>query len=158
MQPAAIRPIRISRTSAIVLKGIPDEVFPLFGPIREREWAPGWDPTIIYPSGVLAEAQMVFTARPHHADEGESTWTVSSYDPGHGFIEYTVFAPGRLWTIAIRCQSGRAERTTEAEVTYTYTGVTDGGRRRNEAALERLFHRDLKDWEEQINCSLEGRG
>ena len=157
MEPAAIRPIRISRTSAIVLQGMPDEVFPLFGPIREREWAPGWDPTIIYPGGVLAEAQMVFTARSHHADEGESTWTISRYDPGHGFIEYTVFVPGRLWTIAIRCEPGRADRTTRAEVTYTYTGVTEEGRRLNEAALERMFHRDLNDWEEQINGTLEDR-
>ena len=137
---------------------MPDEVFPLFGPIREREWAPGWDPTIIYPGGVLAEAQMVFTARSHHADEGESTWTISRYDPGHGYIEYTVFAPGRLWTIAIHCRPGEAEHTTRAEVTYTFTGVTDEGRRLNEAALDRMFQRDLKDWEEQINGSLKGWG
>jgi hypothetical protein len=157
MQAAAIGPIRISRTRSIILKGTPDEVFPLFGPIREKEWAPGWDPTIIYPSGVLAEVHMVFTARSHDADEGEATWTISNYDPKHRSIEYTVFAPGRLWTIAIRCGPGPAERTTRVEVTYTYTGVTDRGRRLNEAALERMFHRDLEDWEEQINRMLDGR-
>ena len=157
MQSAAISPIRISRTRAIVLRGTPDEVFPLFGPIREQEWAPGWAPSIIHPSGVLAEAHMVFTARSHDADEAECTWTISTYDPEHGSIEYTVFAPGRLWTIAIRCGLGPADRTTRAEVTYTYTGVTDRGRHLNEVALERMFHRDLKDWEEQINGTLEGR-
>ncbi|MCX6071409.1 MAG: hypothetical protein NTU91_11225 [Chloroflexi bacterium] len=157
MQSAAISPVRISRTRAIVLRGMPDEVFPLFGPIREQEWAPGWAPTIIHPSGVLAEAHMVFTARSHDADEAECTWTISTYDPEHGSIEYTVFAPGRLWTIAIRCHPGQADRTARAEVTYTYTGVTDRGRRLNEAALERMFHRDLKDWEEQINRTLDGR-
>jgi len=157
MEPAAIRPIRISRTSAIVLQGMPDEVFPLFGPIREREWAPGWDPTIIYPGGVLAEAHMVFTTRTHDADEAEATWTISAYDPEHGSIEYTVFTPGRLWTVAICCRPGHADRTTRAEVTYTYTGVTDRGQHLNEAALERMFGRDLRDWEEQINGTLEGR-
>jgi hypothetical protein len=157
MQAATISPIRISRTSAIVLNGIPSEVFPLFGPIREKEWAPGWDPTIIYPNGVLAEAHMVFTSRLRDADQAESTWTISTYDPQGGFIEYTVFAPGRLWTIAIRCRPGQADRTTRAEVTYTYTGLTDSGRRLNEAALECMFHCDLKDWEEQVNCLLEGR-
>jgi hypothetical protein len=157
MQAAAISPIRISRTRTIVLRGTLDEVFPLFGPIREKEWAPGWDPTIIYPIGVLAEAHMVFTARSHHADEAESTWMISTYDPEHGSIEYTVFAPGRVWTIAIRCSPGQANRTTRTEVTYTYTGVTGRGRRLNEAALERMFHRDLKDWADQINDTLEDR-
>jgi len=154
MQASAIGPVRISQTRTIVLGGTPDEVYPLFGPIREKEWAPGWDPTIIYPIGAPVEVHMVFTARSHGADE--STWTISTYDPDHGFIEYTVFAPGRLWTITIRCGTGQADGTTRAEITYTYTGVTDEGRRLNEAALVRIFHRDLKDWEEQIDRALDG--
>lgn len=39
---------RISRTSTITLNGPLGEVFPLFGPVREKEWAAGWEPRVLY--------------------------------------------------------------------------------------------------------------
>lgn len=39
---------RISRTSTITLNSSLETVFPLFGPVKEMEWAEGWQPEIIY--------------------------------------------------------------------------------------------------------------
>ena len=37
---------------------------------------------------------------------------------------------------------------------YTYTGLTEKGNATNEKALETMYRRDLKDWEEAINHYL----
>jgi hypothetical protein len=145
---------RITRTSEITLNGKLKEVFPLFGPIRERDWAPGWAPNMIYPQGSLIEEHMVFTTQSHHGHEPDSTWTVSKYDPGASTVEYTVFAPERLWLIQIRCRETNSGEQTLAEITYTFTGLTNSGNHTNKKALEIMFKHDLKDWEEQINHYL----
>jgi hypothetical protein len=146
---------RISRTSVITLKAPLKEVFPLFGPLREKDWAAGWEPQVLYLAADFVEEHMVFRTPSHHEHEPEFTWTVSKYRPDQAFVEYTVFTPERLWWIAIQCREGDAAGTTGAEITYTYTGLTERGNRLNERALEMMFHRELKDWEEAINYYLE---
>jgi hypothetical protein len=80
---------------------------------------------------------------------------VSRYSPEEAFIEYTVFAPGRLWWIAIQCSESAEGERTRAEITYTYTGLTEEGNAANERALAEMYRRDLEDWEEAINHYLE---
>jgi hypothetical protein len=80
---------------------------------------------------------------------------VSKYAPDRALIEYTVFTPERLWTITIRCREGVLNQTTEAEITYTYTGLTELGNAINERALEGMYAHDLRDWELTINHYLE---
>ena len=145
---------RISRTSAITLNAPLTKVFPLFGPIKEKEWTAGWEPEVLYSTTGLVEEHMVFKTRSHHEHEPDFTWTVSKYHPEQAFIEYTVFAPERLWWITIKCREGKRRETTEAEITYTYTGLTERGNAINQKALETMFRRDLKDWEEEINHYL----
>ncbi len=147
---------RVSRTSTITLNAPLERVFPLFGPIREREWAAGWDPQILYSTTDLVEEHMVFKTPSHHGHgEPDYTWTVSKYLPDQALIEYTVFAPERLWWITIQCREDIVGETTKAEIAYTYTGLTEKGNAINERALEAMYRRDLKDWEEAINHYLE---
>jgi hypothetical protein len=79
---------------------------------------------------------------------------VSKYAPDRALIEYTVFTPERLWTITIRCREGSLDQTTEAEITYAYTGLTALGNVINERALQSIYAHDLRDWEEAINHYL----
>lgn len=147
---------RISRTSDITLNAPPREVFPLFGPIREKEWAAGWDPQIIFSSSELVEEHMVFQTPSHHG-HGESgyTWTVSKYDQTQGLIEYTVFSSERIWWITIQCSEEILDQSTRAEITYTYVGLTGLGNAINEKAMQVMFAHDLRDWEAAINHYLE---
>src|ERR1035438_2564551 len=46
----------------------PSVVFPLFGPIRESEWSPHWNPTMLYPPDRVQKAGSVFTTREHDQD------------------------------------------------------------------------------------------
>ncbi len=152
---SASRSERISRTNVITLNAPLKRVFPLFGPIREKEWAAGWEPKVLYLTTDFVEEHMVFKTQSHLGHEPDFTWTVSKYRPDQAFIEYTVFAPERLWWITIQCREGIGGETTKAEITYTYTGLTEKGNATNEKALETMYHRDLKDWEEAINHYLE---
>ncbi len=146
---------RISKTSVITLNASLSTIFPLFGPIREKEWASGWNPQLIYSMNALVEEHMIFRTRSHHEHEPDSIWTVSKYNPDQSFIEYTVFTPERLWWITIQCREGITADTTEAEITYTYSGLTDNGNAINTRALETMYHHDLRDWEASINHYLE---
>ena len=146
---------RVSKTSTITLNASLERVFPLFGPIREIEWAEGWQPELVYgPAGSVAE-HMVFKTQAHSHGEPDYVWTVSKYAPDQALIEYTVFTPERLWTITIQCWQAAAAPTTQAEITYTYTGLSEHGNVLNARALQAMYAHDLKDWEAAINFYLE---
>ena len=147
---------KITRTASIRLNATFDVVFPLFGPVREMDWAHGWDPTIIYSKADNIEERMVFQTHAHIQDEeGPYTWTVSKYVPDAGQIEYTVFDLARIWWINIECQAIEAESICQAQITYTYIGLNPDGDERNKLALAAMFQHGLKDWELAINHFLE---
>lgn len=145
---------RISRTATITLQGPIATVFPLFGPIEEKKWEDGWDPLILYPETGELEEGMVFATRGHADEEPTYTWLVSKYDPANRAIQYTVSTQNRCWTISIHCRASSGTQT-QATVRYTYTGLTPLGNDLNERAMEKMYEKDLKDWEEAINHYLQ---
>lgn len=150
--PMKFIPERIQQCAVITLNGSIDKVFPLFGPVREMEWAEGWNPEIIYPKDKLVEEHMIFRTK-GHADEEYYTWVVSQFNPDQHQIEYTVSTPDRVWFIRIQCAPDGPR--TKASIGYTYTGITAAGNDRNREALKKMYARDLKDWEEAINYYLQ---
>jgi hypothetical protein len=147
------KPERISRSATFTANGKIENIFPLFGPIQESEWAAGWEPEILYRSGedVLVEEHMMFQTI-GHAEEGKYLWVITQYRPEKYLVEYTVSTHERVWFIRVECES--AGKNTHVQVSYTYTGLTVEGNRENERALQRMFAHDLKDWEEAINYYL----
>lgn len=148
---------RISRTNSITLNAPTAKVFPLFNPVKEKEWAAGWEPRFLAESTQNQDVgeRMVFkTQSPHGHDEIDYIWTISKYLPDQKFIEYTVFTSERLWWITIQCHDDIPNHTTNAEITYTFTGLTDKGNAINERALQVMYAHDLKDWEKAINHYL----
>lgn len=146
--------MRISKTRLIILYGSLDEVFPLFGPVKEKEWADGWNPEVIFSISNFVEEKMVFKTKPFFSDEDDYTWIISKYQPEQTFIEYLVFTQERLWFISIKCVEESAKKT-KAEITYTFTGLTKKGNGLNEEALKKMYSQNLKDWEKAINFYLE---
>ena len=140
---------RVSRSATIMLNAKIDEVFPLFGPIREMEWAEGWNPEIIYSIDPLVEEGMIFRTS---GNEEAYIWVLSKYSPDDHFVEYTVHTSARIWFIRVVCKS--AGDKTSARVTYTYTALTEAAIEQNRKALSKMFEYDLKDWEEAINTYL----
>jgi len=155
MTTSTFRAQRISKTATITLKAPLDKVFHLFDPIGEKEWAAGWDPQMLYPGSDLVEEHMVFKTPSHGHHESEYIWTVSKYLSEQGLIEYMVHTPERVWWITIQCRADSPGESTTAEITYTYTGLTEIGNALNERALRAMYAHDLKDWEKAINTYLE---
>ena len=98
---------------------------------------------------------MVFKKKSHGHGEPNYTWTVSKYSTEQSLVEYTVFTSERIWFITIKCREGAPARTTEAEITYTYIGLSENGNAINEKALQSMYSRGLNDWQEAINHYLE---
>lgn len=145
---------RISKTRNIRLNAPLETIFPLFGPIKEKEWAFGWEPQMLHSTDNLVNEHMIFKTTANHRHEADYMWIVSKYLPESALIEYTVFTPERLWWITIQCSTGRESQTTEAEITYTFSGLSEQGNLINEKALEFMYRHDLKDWEDAINYYL----
>jgi hypothetical protein len=147
----AFQPLRISNSAEIILNAPVDVVYPLFGAIREREWAFGWEPEIIFSSSGDMELHMIFRTRsPLH--EEHFIWTVTQHRSQDHLVEYLVTAQGRCWFVTVVCREGQDK--TIATVTYSYTGFTVVGHQRNEAAMQKMFALNLSDWEEAINYYL----
>ena len=147
----------VSRTSTIRLNGPLVEVFPLFGAVREKEWAEGFDIRLVYSTTGLLDEHMVFQNKTEYpGEESDKTWVVSRYEPGSAFVEYTVFTSARLYWISIRCAEEAGGQATMAKVTYTFTALTNAGEALIERAARDMFAQDLKDWESAINAYLAG--
>lgn len=80
----------------------PIEVLPLFGPVRESDWAPTWKPEFIYPAGGSnTQEGTVFTTGGR--DHGTSVWILVEYSAEHNTVRYAVVSPEES-TMEIRVQ------------------------------------------------------
>ncbi len=143
---------RIERSASFLVKAPIEKTFPLFGPIREKEWAAGWEPQVIYSEHPEVEEHMIFKTAGNNPEEKEYVWVVAQYKPAEFFIEYQVSTHQRIWFITVKCKP--QQENTLVSVTYSYTGLTDIGNRINQESLAKMFAHDLRDWEEAINFYL----
>lgn len=143
---------RIERSASFVAEAEVDKVFPLFGPIREKEWTTGWNPEIIYSSNPEVEEHMIFKTAGTNSLEKEYVWALTQYKPGDFFVEYLVSTSNRMWFITVTCTP--QNKRTKVTVRYRYTSLNDIGIQLNQTALDKMFSEDLKDWAEAINFFL----
>jgi hypothetical protein len=116
---------RERRSISFTVKGKPDAVFPLFGPVRESEWDPAWQPEFIHPSdGTQSHDGAVFIVR---KGGRESIWVMRRYDAKQRELEYVRVTPGYVVAeveVSIAPAAGGQSRAT---VTYRYTALSDEG-------------------------------
>lgn len=145
---------KVSKTATILLNGSIENVFPLFNPIEEQKWEPAFIPQFIYPSDETVQEGMSFKTG-GHGDETEYLWIITKYDQSKHLIQYLVSTSNRYWTITVKCsESGDKSAPTSANITYTYYALNETGIQMNSKSLERMYSRELKDWEEAINTYL----
>ncbi len=114
----------VVRSAVLMLNAPPEVVFPLFGPVREAEWSPGWEPTLLYAASSLGEGKgTVFTTA--HPGQPDTVWIIAEWDAARRVVEYARVAPGdHAAQIRIECEPGPDSATTRARVTYTLTALT----------------------------------
>ncbi len=143
-----VPPVRVERTFTQKIDATPGEVFPLLCPVRETEWAQGWNPTTIYSNSGLAEPDCVFLTRDGHL---ESVWAITQYDPQKLFLQMLKVTPGvtvAKITVALRAN---AENGTDATVTYAYTALSSAGEIFVQGFTESFYGEFMRHWEADLN-------
>ena len=142
------------REQSFVLKlnGSVREVTPLFGPVREAEWAPTWKPRFIHPPTGEQREGAVFTAP--SVDGKERLWLLTTYDIEQGQVEYVVLAPGFTANqIKIRVVPD-GENRCQATVTYRHSAVGPDGNHEVEKLDAHWAEQQKVHWESAINGLL----
>lgn len=143
---------RITRTYNQKLDASPDKVFPLLCPVREAEWAEGWNYTLVYTDSGVAEDNCIFLT-PH---EGEQTtvWVMTRHDPTAYEVEFTTFTPGNRTGRTRIHLSDNGDGTTSAHLSYTFTALSEAGNHFVERYTEAHFQREMRHWEQAMNHYL----
>ncbi|MEO8288022.1 MAG: hypothetical protein ABI670_16460 [Chloroflexota bacterium] len=141
---------RVSRSASFTLAATRSVVFPLFGPDREGDWAADWNPEPVYPPYIAAEERAVF--KTYHSEE--AIWVMTRLVPEEGMVQYTTFrANDRVGQITVRVSE--AGSGSHVEVTYTFTALSDRGRKHIAHFTERHYREMIAEWEGAISHFLE---
>jgi len=153
----AVTPAVEQRTKSftIALNGSVADVTPLFGPVREAEWAPDWSPRFIHPAEGVQREGVVFTTA--SSDGKDRVWLLTTYDVGNGRVEYVVVTLAFTANeIKIRVVADGEQRC-KATITYRRSALTPEG---NEevAKLDAQWAEEQRiHWEQAINEALAKR-
>jgi hypothetical protein len=134
----------------IDLEAAPAVVLPLFGPVREAEWAHGWSPVMLYPSDGRQLAGSVFTTDDKST---EVVWIMTRFDERALEVGYVQVLP-KVWAgeILIRLKESGHGRT-QATFTYRRTALSPGADHGVEA-FGQHFPQQREHWQNAINQRL----
>lgn len=145
-------PEQRTQSFTIRLNGSVADVTPLFGPVREAEWAPDWSPRFIYPAKGAQREGAVFTTTT--AQGTDRVWLLTTYDVTNGRVEYVVMTPALTANeIKIRVVPDGEEHC-NATITYRRSALAPEG---NEevAKLDAHWAEEQRvHWETAINKAL----
>jgi hypothetical protein len=141
----------VSHTATIRLNRPVDKVFPLFGPVRESDWAPGWSPELIYPTNTDVAEGMVFKVE---GETGLGFWVITRYDPGQHTVAYVNLTPGHMVNrILIACSSAGDE--TDATITYWHVALDERGNDFVQHMDAPAYAAKMAHWQQAIKYRLE---
>ncbi|HZX68502.1 MAG TPA: hypothetical protein VFE70_06435 [Candidatus Elarobacter sp.] len=124
-----------------------DRSFPMFDPVNEARWVPGWRPALLGEARVAAG--LVFTTEDDH---GRTAWLLDRYDVRACELRYVVARPTTLTTIDIAVVAD-GPRASIATVTYTRTALEPAAAGAVEEFI-RHFSLEAPHWESAINAAL----
>ena len=145
------RPRRITRSCVQTIQGTPEEIFPLYCPVKEARWCEGWDPIVVYSESGVVEPDCVFITRD---GEVESVWFVTEYDFKTGLVEMIKHTPGETFVKLNIALESVSARTTRAAITYSYTSLGETGDKVLEAFTEESYATMMQAWETAMNHYL----
>jgi hypothetical protein len=145
------QPNTVSRSYTQTISRPPDEVFPLLCPVREAEWVNGWDPRLVLTESGFAEEGCIFVTPGLPQD---AVWIMTDVDPDALHLEIIKVIPGVVvGRIDIQLRAEGDEETL-ADVTYTYTAVSDYGDQMLLEFTPEHFRAFMETWENEINHFL----
>ena len=141
-----------AQSFTIGLNGSVADVTPLFGPVREAEWAPDWSPRFIHPAQGVQREGVVFTTT--SGDGRDRLWLLTTYDLRNGRVEYVVITPAFTASeIKIRVLSD-GERHSRATITYRRSALAPEGNTEVAKLDAHWAEQQRIHWETAINEAL----
>jgi hypothetical protein len=141
-----------AQSFTIALNGSVADVTPLFGPVREAEWAPDWSPRFIHPAQGVQREGVVFTTT--SGDGRDRLWLLTTYDLRNGRVEYVVITPAFTASeIKIHVLSD-GERHSRATITYRRSALAPQGNTEVAKLDAHWAEQQRIHWETAINEAL----
>lgn len=143
---------QIARVGTLHLAAAPERVFPLFTPLGESLWSPGWAPEMLSPASGEPEVGSVFITE--HDQQPTGIWVMTHYAPEQGMIGYARVIPSvTAGIIRVECEQEQPT-TTRATVTYLLTALSEAGNTVLAEFTEAYYQRWMASWEHAINYYL----
>jgi hypothetical protein len=142
---------RITREFRQTIHGTPAQAFPLLCPVRERDWAEGWECAVLHSECGFAEQGAVFTT-PHHG-ESETVWVITGYDSPRR-ITFVRVTPGETAVDIAIDVAPLGDNESTVDIRYTYTSLGPLGDKRLAAITEEAWRADMEFWERGMNHYL----
>jgi hypothetical protein len=141
-----------TQSFTIALKASVAEVTPLFGPVREAEWAPSWAPRFFHPpEGAQREGVVFATAT---SNGNERVWLLTAYDVKQGRVEYVFVTPGfSANEIEIQVVAD-GDRQCKATIRYRHSALSPEGNEEVEKLDTHWAQQQRIHWETAINSVL----
>ena len=122
-------------------------VFPLFSPLGERSWVPGWNPEIVHPPEAEWEEDMVFRSGGTLHD---AVWTVTRLDVSTFSVSYfRVEGTDLTAHIDVECRPVSAE-STEVSVRYAFVALSEKGESEIETMSQGDYDQKMIQWKRWI--------
>jgi hypothetical protein len=143
------RPVLALRGYAPQLLAPPHIVFPRLCPVREAEWANGWDPIEVWSESGFAEEGCVFAT----PGEPAAVWVVTQLDPDSFFVEKVKVTPG-VTVCRLTIQLEPTKTGVAADVCYRHTSVGPSGDQFVGRFTESHYASFMRQWEDELNHYL----
>lgn len=141
-----------TQSFTINLRGSVADVTPLFGPVREADWAPNWKPRFLHPAQGAQSEGAVFTSISSNGTE--RLWLLTAYDVNEGRVEYVFIAPGFTANqIKIRVVPN-GDGQCKATITYWHSALALKGNEEVEKLNPHWAEQQRVHWETAINETL----
>jgi hypothetical protein len=144
-----------TQSFTINLKGSIAEVTPLFGPVREAEWAPSWKPRFLHPAQDAQAEGAVFTTVASNGKE--RLWLLTAYDVDAGRVEYVFIAPGFTANEIKILVRPDGDRQCKATITYRHSAIAPKGNEEVEKLSPQWAQQQRAHWETAVNAVLARR-
>ena len=136
-----------------------DRVFAVIEPVAEVEWTPGFEYKWVYArDGAHAKAGQegdVFLTRHHSGlgSQGTAIWVISRRDFKERRVQFVRVIPDFQIT-QIDVHVVPDGKRSKCEIIYTYTALSDRGRKQLKHITREHYEAQMKEWEEQVNRYL----
>jgi hypothetical protein len=144
-------PRRATRSASFAVRGGADRVFPLFCPVREREWLESWNPGVVYSQSGLAEPECVFTSADRN---GDTIWVVAHHDPHARVVKMVRVTPGFTACVLDISVVPVSSSECEVAVTYSHTALSEAGEIFVDAYSDEAYRKMMAHWQTALDFYL----